>query len=170
MAANVPGVYINIKCVGDRRGRIYSLARDPAAHKMTDTSVGYFPGSFSWGLGSVVAAVSVGAFIYGGKTWALSALLAGGAVAADFAFLIVLSLAWLNAGRWGGRGVILKGITGLIAKVVIPAGALSLMLWSGIVDVYPAVLGALAVATASPFILIVHFLRKERHTRLFRST
>lgn len=136
---------------------------------MTDTSVGYFPGSFPYGLGVVVVAAGVGAFIYGGISWALSALLAGGAVAADFAFLIVLSLAWLNAGKWGGRGVILKGITGLIAKVVLPTGALLLMLWSGMVDVYPAALGALAVATASPFLLIAHFLRKERYTRLFRS-
>jgi hypothetical protein len=129
---------------------------------MTDMSAGYYPVSFSWGLGVVVVAAGVGAFMYGGITWALSALLAGSAVAADFAFLVILSVAWLGAAKRGSRGVILKGITALIAKVALPAAALSLMLWSGAVNVYPAALGALAVATASPFLLITHFLRKER--------
>lgn len=165
MAGDVPGVYPYIECVGNCRGRIYSFARDAAARKMTDTSAGYYPGTFYWGLGAAVIAAGVGAFLYGGIAWAVSALLAGSTVAADFVLLIVLSLAWLGAAKRGGRGVILKGVTVLIAKVAIPTAALSLMLWSGMVDIYPAALGALAVATASPFLLITHFVRKERRYR-----
>jgi hypothetical protein len=132
---------------------------------MTDTRAACYPGIFSWGLAAVVAAAGAGAFLYGGIRWAVSALLAGGAVAADFAFLVLFSVAWLEAARRGGHRPVLKGIMALIAKVAMPVAALSFLLRFGVVDVYPAVSAALAVATASPVILLVLFLREERGRR-----
>jgi hypothetical protein len=132
---------------------------------MTDKGAAYYPGGFSWGLGAAVAAAAAGAFLYGGARWAVSAFLAGGAVAADFAFLVIFSAAWLEAAKRGGRGLLRKGITAIIAKVAIPAAALSFLIWFDVVEVYPAALGALAVATASPVLLLLYFLKKERSYR-----
>ena len=132
---------------------------------MTELRAAYYPTGFFWGLAVTVAAVVTGAFLYGGGVWALGAFVGAAAVAADFVFLAMFSVTWLEAARRGGRRLVLRGVLALAAKVFIPAAAVSAVLWSGAVDVYAVAFSALAVAAAAPFLLVIHFLRRTSNQR-----
>ena len=125
----------------------------------------YYPTSFFWGLAATVGAVVAGALLWGGGRCALGAFVGAAAVAADFVFLAMFSVAWLEAARRRGRRPALRGVLALIAKVLLPVAAISAALWSGAFDVYAVAFSALAVAAAAPVLLVIHFLRRTINRR-----
>jgi len=127
---------------------------------MTTSRAAYYPTSFFWGLAATVAAVVAGASLYGGGAWAWSAFVGAAAVGADFVFLAIFSVTWVEAARRSGRGLIWRGLLALAAKMLAPGAVVTAALWSGAVDVYPAAFGALAVAGAAPVLIVIHLLRQ----------
>ena len=124
-----------------------------------------YPTNFFWGLAATVAVVVVGGFLWGGGAWALGAFVGAAAVAADFAFLAMFSVALLEAARRGRRRLVLRGVSALVAKVLLPAAAVVAVLWLGAVEVYAVAFSALAVAAAAPILLVAHFLRQTINRR-----
>jgi hypothetical protein len=132
---------------------------------MNGSRVVYYPTNFFWGLAATVAVVVAGAFLWGGGAWGLGAFVGAAAVAADFVFLAMFSVTWLEAARRGGRRMVLRGVLALVAKVFLPGAAVLAVLWSGAVDVYAVAFSALAVAAAAPVLLVAHFLRQTINDR-----
>jgi hypothetical protein len=84
-----------------------------------------------------------------GVGWAAGAVAGGVAVAADMFFLVCFAAAWLDGGarRKGGRA---RGITALVAKVVVPPAALFVMAAAGVAKPAALAAGALALAAWAP--------------------
>ncbi len=118
------------------------------------------PASYGLSLVGAVGAAAAVAALWGGGEWALGATLGAGAAAADFYFLALFAVAWFEAARRGGRGVLARGLLALLFKAALPPAIIIAILWARVVPALPAALGAVVVATAAPAFLVVYFLGK----------
>jgi hypothetical protein len=165
VATDVSGLHPCAERFGDRRGLLHRPARNAAFDEMSGSRAVYYPTNFFWGLAATVAVLAGAAFIYGGGEWALGAFAGAAAVAADFVFVAAFSVSWLEAGRRGGKRLVLRGVSALAAKVLIPPAAVCAALWSGTVNVYAVAFSALTVALAAPFLLVIYLFRQTSNGR-----
>ncbi len=128
---------------------------------MTDKGLVRYPFGFVVGLLAAVAAVVAGAGIYGGGTWAVGAFAGGGAVAADFILIATIAVILARAAAQGKKRLLLKGILALTAKALLPLALIAALLQITPLSAQAVALGAVAVATFSPALVVLYCLRER---------
>ena len=128
---------------------------------MTDKSLVRYPFGFVVGLLAAVAAVVAGAGIDGGGTWAVGAFAGGGAVAADFILIATTAVILARAAAQGKKRLLLKGILALTAKALLPLALIAALLQITPLSAQAVALGAVAVATFSPALVVLYCLRER---------
>jgi hypothetical protein len=128
---------------------------------MTDKGPVRYPLGFVTGLLAAVALVVAGAGIYGGGTWAVGAFAGGGAVAADFVLIAAVAVILARAAAQQKKRLLLKGILALTAKVLLPFSLIAALFWITPSSARAVALGAVAIATFSPLMIALYFLREN---------
>jgi hypothetical protein len=160
MARDDARIYTCVKFFRDRSGGLSRDTRDPAFAPMTDKGLVRYPFGFVAGLLAAVALVVAGAGIYGGGTWAVGAFAGGGAVAADFVLIATVAVILARAAAQHKKRLLLKGILALAAKALLPFSLIAALFWITPLSAQAVALGAVVVATFSPLLIALHFLRE----------
>ncbi|MGD8718418.1 MAG: hypothetical protein PVH29_06295 [Candidatus Zixiibacteriota bacterium] len=129
---------------------------------------GYRPATLIAGVAVSVTGAVAAAATFGGLAWVAGTLAGAVAVGSDFVFIILFASAWFGAPRTSENRRLASGVLALVAKVLVPPGAIAALVILGDVPLYPLAFGALFVATAVPVYGAVFFLVRARLARATR--
>jgi hypothetical protein len=129
---------------------------------------GYSPKALIAGVIVSVAGAVVAGATFGGLAWVAGTLAGAVAVGLDFVFIILFANAWFGVSRTADNRRLASGVLALVAKVLVPPGAIAALVILGAVPPYPLAFGALFVATVVPLYGAVFFLVRARRVRAIR--